>query len=501
MHTRHALILALILLPAAAWATDAPLIGDAYISSANPSLNFGSLPNLTVGDGNVSLLQFDLSTLPSGVANTGILKATLQLYVNRVGTAGTMDVSPVESSWTESEVTYSTIPAIGTPIGTGIAVSHAGEYVSFDVTAQVQKWIATPASSFGLALSSTGLFYLDSKESTTTSHPAKLDITLAVAPQGDIFVQSSGYLNVAAGPSALPADVNGVYNTAFGAQTLQLANGGPYNTAIGFQALQNTTSGGVNTAVGANALWQNTTGTWNSGFGASALQQNTMGQYNTAVGFYALSANLSGSFNTAIGGYTGYSGAIGSDNIFIGWLAGFNTTSGSYNVDIGNQGVSTDANIIRIGDSSFESRTFIAGIRGSQTGVSNGVEVVIDSNGQLGTINSSRRFKHDITDMGDASSGLMKLRPVTFHYNQGSTDGVERLEYGLVAEEVAGVYPEAVTYTPTGEAETIQYHKINAMMLNEIQKQHRTIEEQAQELNALRERLAVIEKALPPAAH
>ena len=53
-----------------------------------------------------------------------------------------------------------------------------------------------------------------------------------------------------------------------------------------------------------------------------------------------------------------------------------------------------------------------------------------------------------------------------------------------------------VTYTPTGETETIQYHKINAMMLNEMQKQERKIQEQTKELEGLRERLANLEQML-----
>lgn len=509
MKNSFLLLFSLLVSPLAAWATDTPTIADTYISSANPSLNFGNLPSLTVGSGSTALVQFDLSSLPQGVTSANILKATLTVFVDRVGTSGTMEISPVESPWTESAVTYSTAPAIGVPIGNGVAVSGASAYVTYDITAQVQAWVANPNTNFGLALSSSGSFYLDSKEATTTSHPASLDISLSVAPTGDLFVQTSGYLNVAAGPDAMPVDT-GSYNTAFGAQTLQVANQGPYNTGIGFQALQNTTTGAVNTAVGANALWDNTTGSWNDAFGASALQQNTTGQYNTGIGFYALAGVKSGSFNTALGTYAGWgvvnnvqTGPSGSDNILIGVYTGSQTTTGSWNIEIGNQGASTDSNLIRIGDYN-QTRTFISGIRGVGTGVGNAVEVVIDGNGQLGTINSSRDFKKDIADMGDASDGLMKLRPVIFHYKQPSADGVERLEYGLIAEEVADIYPDAVAYTPDGKVETVQYHKINAMMLNEIQKQQRTIVEQSEELKELKTRFAAIEKKLQagdPEAH
>lgn len=303
------------------------------------------------------------------------------------------------------------MPAMGAPIGTGVTVSQAGQYVSYDVTAQVQAWITTPMSNFGLALSSSGLFYLDSKESTTTSHPATLDITLAAAPAGDVFVQSYGALNVAAGPNSMPVDTSGPYNTAFGANTLQVANQGPYNTAVGFEALQYTTSGGVNTAVGANALGANTTGSWNSGFGSFAIGNTTTGEYNTGTGFYALSGNVTGSSNTGVGTYSGYSNPSGYENIFVGAYAGFYNTTGSYNIEIGNLGLAADSGVIRIGDDYNNVRTFIAGIRGTKTGVSNAVDVVIDGNGQLGTISSSRRFKHDIEDMGDSSDGLMELRP------------------------------------------------------------------------------------------
>lgn len=513
MTFRHVLTLAFILLPATAWATDAPLIGDASVSSANPTLNFGNLPNLTVGGGNTALVQFDLSTLPSGLTSTGVIKATLQVFVNRVGTSGNLQVTSVLSPWSESLVTYDNLPATGATAGTG-AISAAGVYISVDVTNQVQSWVSAPASNYGLELTSSGLAYLDSKESTTTSHPAKLDITVAEAPQNAEFVTyPNGGTNTAAGYST-STDPHGFFNTAFGELTLGLSAGSVYNTAIGNGALALTTSGSVNTAVGAGALQANTTGQWNQAFGAFSMVSNTTGQYNTAAGFYALAGNTTGSNNTGFGEYTLYNNN-GQENTAIGSYAGFYNTAGSYNIFLGSSagelttgsdnieigydvGAASDANVIRIGGVN-ETRAFIAGIRGTATGVSNAVEVVIDSNGQLGTINSSRRFKNDISDMGDASSGLLKLRPVTFHYKQPSADGVERLEYGLIAEEVARVYPEAVTYTPSGETETIQYHKINAMMLNEIQKQHRTIEEQAQELDALRERLAVIEKALQTA--
>jgi hypothetical protein len=68
--------------------------------------------------------------------------------------------------------------------------------------------------------------------------------------------------------------------------------------------------------------------------------------------------------------------------------------------------------------------------------------VFVNSNGQLGTLSSSARYKQNIETMGDRSRGLLKLRPVTFHYK---SDPNGELQYGLIAEEVAKVYPDLVT--------------------------------------------------------
>jgi len=115
--------------------------------------------------------------------------------------------------------------------------------------------------------------------------------------------------------------------------------------------------------------------------------------------------------------------------------------------------------------------------------------VMIDSLGQLGTVSSSRRYKEDIADMASVSHGLMELRPVTFRYKQARVDGQHPLEYGLIAEEVAEVFPDIVVYDDEGRPETVQYRKVNAMLLNEVQRQHRQIE-------ALMARLSEVERRL-----
>jgi hypothetical protein len=133
--------------------------------------------------------------------------------------------------------------------------------------------------------------------------------------------------------------------------------------------------------------------------------------------------------------------------------------------------------------------------------VGHAVNVFIDSNGQLGTISSSRRYKLDVADMPEATSGLMRLRPVTFRYVAHGDSAP--LQYGLIAEEVAEVYPELVARNKGGEVETVMYQFLAPMLLNEVQKQHRRIEEQQARLEdehaenaALRARVEQLEKAV-----
>jgi hypothetical protein len=259
------------------------------------------------------------------------------------------------------------------------------------------------------------------------------------------------------------------------------------NTDIFFFFNDTATTEIYTVAGGSNTLRNNTTGHDDTAVGAHSLERNTTGQSNTALGSVALDNNTTGSSNTAIGEGALINNISGGSNIAVGNSAGWNIL-GSFNIDIGSSGMSPDAATIRIGDT-HQTRAFIAGIRGVQTGLGDAVAVMIDSNGQLGTVSSSRRFKEEIQDMRDASSALMRLRPVTFRYKQPVAEGSRPLEYGLIAEEVAEVYPGLVTYAPDGQVETVQYHKVNAMLLNEVQKQHQLVQ-------SLETRLAALEEAI-----
>ena len=257
---------------------------------------------------------------------------------------------------------------------------------------------------------------------------------------------------------------------------LSAGGSGARNVAVGYQALSSNTIGGYNAAYGAHALVDNTQGNFNVAIGGLALETNQTGNSNIAVGVGALEFTSAANGNVAVGD-SALEHASGANNVGVGFLAGRDQGAGSNNIYLGAQvfGQPGDSNTMYLGAVGTQTRAFIAGVRGVTTGAADAVSVVIDSAGQLGTVNSSRRYKEDIRDMADASSGLMTLRPVTFRYTQPFADGRQPLDYGLIAEEVEEVYPDLVAHLADGQVETVQYQKINAMLLNEVQKQYQDV--------------------------
>jgi hypothetical protein len=279
---------------------------------------------------------------------------------------------------------------------------------------------------------------------------------------------------------------------------LQVPNNSTNNFSAGLAALGNTASGIQNTAVGNYALAINESGIDNTAVGESALFPNSTGSSNTAVGAGALLNNTTGSSNTAVGASAlqGAEHTTGNSNTAIGYAAGASLAHGSNNIYVANTGESTESGVTRIGTAGSQTATYIAGIYGAHTSSANAVPVVIDSNGNLGTVSSSRRYKEDIQDMANASDDLMRLRPVTFRYTQAYEDGSKPLQYGLIAEEVAEIYPDLVARTADGQVETVKYQLLDPMLLNELQRQNSTIISQQQEIRSLEDRLARIEAAL-----
>jgi len=288
-------------------------------------------------------------------------------------------------------------------------------------------------------------------------------------------LKTTGSNNTAIGFQALHLNTTGFENTATGFGALGGNTTGNLNTAAGFRALEFNTTGGGNTANGVSALQGNTTGANNTANGFSALLSNTTGNNNTANGFSALFSNTTGANNTANGFEALFSNTTGSSNIAVGESAGTNLTTDSNNIEIGNAGVAGESSHIRIGKKGTHTHTFIAGISGAT--IAGGVTVIVDTNGHLGTVVSSARFKDRIQPMDKASEAILALKPVTFRYKEElDPDGIP--QFGLVAEEVEKVNPDLVARDEQGKPYTVRYEAVNAMLLNEFLKAHRKVEEQ-----------------------
>jgi trimeric autotransporter adhesin len=313
-----------------------------------------------------------------------------------------------------------------------------------------------------------------------------------------LFSYTEGSFNTATGAGALLFNTAD-QNTAFGAAALLFNTTGPANTAVGVDALLNNTGpdGENNTAIGAFALLSNTDGANNTANGESALRNNTIGSANTAAGegalfsntiagnntatgFQALVLNTEGENNTANGTNALYHNATGSGNVALGFRAGFNLTTGDNNIDIGNEGLAGDSDAIRVGNT--QTKAFVAGISGAT--VPSGVTVIVDTDGHLGTIVSSRQFKERIKPMNKASEAILGLKPVTFRYKANlDPDGIP--QFGLVAEDVAKVNPDLVVRDKEGKPYTVRYDAVNAMLLNEFLKARHQIDAQQKQIEAL----------------
>jgi trimeric autotransporter adhesin len=344
----------------------------------------------------------------------------------------------------------------------------------------------------------------------TKTQPIKNSMNCSPLRRAFVLIVLTGFALSQAAQAQLPSPTpDGGYpagNTAEGTAALQNLTTGIFNTALGNGALFSNTMGFENVATGAGALLKNTTGFHNTATGIAALFNTTIGNHDTANGDFALVSNTEGNFNTADGAHALVTNTIGNLNIALGFSAGESLTTGSNNIDIANGGVAAESNTIRIGNQvafsdlegvmhSAHAKTFIAGIFGTMI---TGSQVGVTSDGQLGVLaTSSQRFKDDINPMDRASEAILALKPVTFRYKK-ELDPNRVPQFGLVAEEVEKVNPDLVTRDAKGKLYTVRYEAVNAMLLNEFLKEHRTVQGQQKEIDALKaelkEQKALIQK-------
>jgi hypothetical protein len=304
---------------------------------------------------------------------------------------------------------------------------------------------------------------------------------------GGALALNNGASNTAIGTAAMLLNTSGGSNTAVGTDALLYNDNGFSNTGLGDHALFNNVSGDRNTAVGQATLSANIDGNHNTATGQFAMLSNDHGDENTANGYQALAHNTGGAFNVAVGDNALFSNTTGQSNTAVGSSAGFNQTDGIGNVYIGD-GVA--------GVAGESGHTYIRNINGTNVSGGNADFVTVDlMTGLLGHATSSRRYKENIQPMDKASEALHRLKPVTYHYKK-EIDPSESPAFGLIAEEVAEVNPDLVARNARGEPEAVHYEMINAMLLNEFLKEHRTVQEQDRRIQEQETTIAELKKEM-----
>jgi hypothetical protein len=430
-------------LPMARAVSPAP---DGGYAGNNTAEGTSALFSLTSGIDNTALGFEALYHNSTGRYNSGI--GYLALFRNTTGT--------LNSATGVNALTSNTTGSYNTANGTNALYSNNGSYNTAN----------------GYA----ALFYNTSGSDNTATGDAAL------------FRNTTGVQNTATGVNALITNTTGSYNTANGTNALY-SNTNSYNTADGFEALYNNTSGFDNTGVGDEVLFNNSVGLSNTAIGGEALYSNSGASDNTAVGRDAL-RNSDAEGNTAVGSQALYNNTTGAHNTALGYSAGLNLTIGGNNIDIGYNvtGVAGESNTIRIGDTDVTD-TYIRGISGVT--ISGGAAVYVNSNGKLGTMTSSARFKDEIQPMDKASEAILSLKPVTFRYKK-ELNPTRIAQFGLVAEDVEKVNPDLVARDKQGKAYTVRYEAINAMLLNEFLKEHQRVLEQQGTIAQLEKNLKMV---------
>src|ERR1700683_4243973 len=245
-----------------AYAQITPL-GDSYTAPADPTINNGAKTLLNVdGATQIGYIQFNLASIPAGAS---VSQATLKLYVNTVTTAGSFNVDYVNGTWAEGTIDASNAPALGSTIASAVSITTAdkNQYILINVTEAVRAWLDGSETNNGIALVANGTFTatFDSKENTTTSHPAELDIAFA---GGDGTITG---VTTASGSGLTGGGASGTLN-------LSLTNGCASNQVLQWSGSEwKCSSAGTGTITGVTA-GANLTGGGTSGHGTLKLNKS-----------------------------------------------------------------------------------------------------------------------------------------------------------------------------------------------------------------------------------
>jgi len=312
---------------------------------------------------------------------------------------------------------------------------------------------------------------------------------------------NKGNKNVAAGVYTLSKN-EGFNNAAFGHNALQYNTSGSWNVGISSSALKNNSTGIGNIAIGVSSMLLNDTGNANVAIGIFALTKS-LTDNNTAVGARTLDNNISGDENTAIGTDALGENSTGSHNTALGYHAGDNNYTGNYNTFMGyNADVSgVRINATAVGYSAFAECSnclvlgSVDGKNGSNVTTKVGVattspqypfQVGSESDGSVAVANSwttfsDVRYKENIATIDHALDKIDNLNG--YYYTWKNGDDKSR-QAGLLAQDVEKVLPEIVNTNEQGY-KSVDYGKMNALLLQALKEQNDLIKTLQQRLEKL----------------
>jgi hypothetical protein len=135
-----------------------------FMSTSNLNSSFPTIlatGKTDIGHDFAALIQFDL---PNGSSIGVGEQATLNLFVRSPATSigfgagpsaaypATVDLYRITDDWSESAVTWGSIPAYDSTLAATSQLTGIDQYISIDVTSLVQGWINDPSTNHGIIM-------------------------------------------------------------------------------------------------------------------------------------------------------------------------------------------------------------------------------------------------------------------------------------------------------------------------------------------------------------
>jgi len=317
-----------------------------------------------------------------------------------------------------------------------------------------------------------------------------------------IGATSMGNQTQATGPNAvsmgLQTTASGFHSTSMGYQTTA---GGDISTSMGQQTLASaqgsTAMGSITTASGISSTSMGN-GTIASGFTSTAMGNGTIasGWTSTAMGYLSEATNdasTASGWNTLASGFNSFTGGIKTK------------AKSNASFSIGSWNDSTDAPDPQVPDAT--DRLFQIG-NGDETATSNAITVLRNGNTGIGTLTPSEklhvignilasgtitpsdiRYKKNIQTINSPLAKLQQLNGVTYQFNQTAFPEWkfdDKLQYGLIAQEVEKVFPEMVKTIDKKGYMGVEYVKLIPVLLEAIKEQQAGIKDQQTQITELK---------------